>query len=204
MRELSELAARVAELERRFSGVLRHGTVAKVNPAKQRVRLKMGSATNGGGDFLSPWVPYAQIAGALKVHTPPTEGQQLTLMSPAGDWRQGVAVPMTFSGGNTSPSEAGDENVITFGGFTIKLDADELRISIGSTVVSITAEGVSIIGDVSIDGNVFVTENVFVNGDVLVDGDVIASNVSLVHHTHGGVASGLSNTNPPTAGGGGG
>ena len=43
MRELVELAARVAELERRFSGVLRHGTVAQVDPEKATLRLTFWS-----------------------------------------------------------------------------------------------------------------------------------------------------------------
>ena len=37
-----------------------------------------------------------------------------------------------------------------------------------------------------------------VNGDIEVTGDVTASGVSLVHHTHGGVKSGGSNTGEPS------
>jgi phage baseplate assembly protein gpV len=36
-----------------------------------------------------------------------------------------------------------------------------------------------------------------VNGDIEVTGDVIASGVSLVHHTHGGVLPGAANTGEP-------
>ena len=39
IRELLDLAARVAELERRVSGMMRHGTVEKVDAAKARVRI---------------------------------------------------------------------------------------------------------------------------------------------------------------------
>ena len=81
IRELVELASRVAELERRFSGTLRHGTIEEVDAAKQIVRLNFGQDEDGK-PFLSPWVPYAQIAGALKVHTPPSKGQQFTVLSP--------------------------------------------------------------------------------------------------------------------------
>ena len=144
MREIAELAARVAELERRFSGAVRHGTVAKVDPAKQRVRLKFGAATTGSGDYLSPWVPYAQLAGALKVHTPPSEGQQMSLIAPAGDYRQGVAMPMTFSDANASPSTDGAANVITYGGFTITMTADQLTIQIGSTSIVVTGDNVAV------------------------------------------------------------
>ena len=111
MREVVELAARIAELERRFSGVMRHGTVEEVDAAKQRIRLSFGKDVDGK-PFLSPWVPYAQIAGALKVHTPPSKGQQFTALSPNGDWQQAVALPMTWSDQNQSPSSNGDENVL--------------------------------------------------------------------------------------------
>ena len=41
------------------------------------------------------------------------------------------------------------------------------------------------------------TPTVYCSGDVLVDGDVVASGVSLVNHTHGGVRRDNSNTDPP-------
>ena len=124
VRELVELVSRVAELERRFAGVLRHGTVAEVDPERQRVRLDLGPAHGAEGRFLSPWVPYAQFSGALRVHTPPTVGQQLTAMSPSGDFQQAVALPLTHHSGNPSPSIAGDENVVTYGNVRMTLADD--------------------------------------------------------------------------------
>jgi len=112
IRELVELASRVAELERRFSGIMRHGTVEEVDPGKQIVRMNFGKDVDGE-PFLSPWVPYAQIAGALKVHTPPSKGQQFTMLSPTGDWQQAVALPMTWSDQNKQPPSTDDENIVT-------------------------------------------------------------------------------------------
>lgn len=40
---------------------------------------------------------------------------------------------------------------------------------------------------------------IVVNGDIEVTGDVIASGVSLVHHTHGGVVPGAADTGEPNA-----
>ena len=84
VRELVELVSRVAELERRFAGVLRHGTVAEVDPERQRVRLDLGPAHGAEGRFLSPWVPYAQFSGALRVHTPPRWVNSSQQCPPAG------------------------------------------------------------------------------------------------------------------------
>lgn len=128
MRELVEAVARLAELERRVAGMVRHGTVEQVDPAKGRVRLRLGE-TNGK-PFLGPWVPYAQVAGALKVHTPPSVGQQMTLLSPTGDPRQAVALPMTWSNQNASPSQKGDEHVLTFGSCRIELRGNEIIVKV--------------------------------------------------------------------------
>ena len=176
MRDLAELVGRVAELERRVFGMMRHGTVAQVDAAKGLVRLKMGEATAGAGQtFLGPWVPYAQQAGALKAHTPPSVGQQFTMMAPAGDWRQAVAVPFTWSEQEAAPSQAADENVVTYGDATITLKADRLTVAFGGVTFKISGEGVEITG-----------------GHVRHDGKNIGST-----HIHGGVVSGGGTTSVP-------
>ena len=146
MYELVELASRVAELERRFSGMMRHGTVEEVDPNKQRIRLNFGKDEDGA-PFLSPWIPYAQIAGALKIHTPPSKGQQFTSMSANGDWQQAVALPMTWSNQNPSPSSSGDENVLTFGDVRIEIRKNEVILKIGPTVAKLTGSKIILQAD---------------------------------------------------------
>ncbi len=143
MRELAGFVARISELERRLANVVRHGTVAEVDVARG-VRLRLGGTD--AEPFLGPWVPYGQSAGALKVHTPPSVGQQMTVFSPAGDFRQGMAVPMAWSAENPSPSGATDENVVTFGGVTIKLTGEAVEIAIGGVKVTISGTGLAIDG----------------------------------------------------------
>lgn len=174
MRELAKLAARLAEIERRVYGQIRHGTVHSVDPATGTMRLKLGAAT-GGGDFLSPDIPYVQHAGALKAHVPPSVGQQMTILSPGGDWRSAVAMPMTWSDHNQSPSGASDENVITFGAVNLSLKADSLTATIGGVTFKVSAQGVEITG-----------------GTVKHDGKNIGST-----HIHGGVDPGPAQTTAP-------
>jgi len=145
IREIVELVARVTDLERRVAGVMRHGTVAEVDPGRQRIRLDFGPTHGGQGRFLSPWLPYAQFSGALRVHTPPTIGQQFTVMSPAGDFQQAVAVPLTHHAANPSPSTAGDENVITYGNVRMTLADDLVRIVVGGSTLEITSEEIKVI-----------------------------------------------------------
>lgn len=57
MREVVELAARIAELKRRFSGVMRHGTVEEIHAGRQRVRGPNFGKDVDGKPFLSPWCP---------------------------------------------------------------------------------------------------------------------------------------------------
>lgn len=138
IRELVEVVARLADLERRVSGLVRHGTVAEVDPTRQRVRLDFGPAHGAEGRFLSPWLPYAQFSGELRVHTPPTIGQQLTAVSPSGDPQQAVAVPLTHHAGNPSLSNAGDANVITYGNVRMTLADDLVQVDVGSAALRLT------------------------------------------------------------------
>lgn len=174
MREIVELAARIAELERRFSGMMRHGTVEEVDSFRHRVRLKFGTDVEGKS-FLSPWIPYAQIAGALKIHMPPSIGQQFTLMASAGDWQQAVAVPFTWSNQNPAPSESGDENVLTLGNVRVTLKDGRVEISVAGATLELTGNGLSVTG-----------------GEVRHDGKNIGAT-----HTHSGVVSGTAETEAP-------
>lgn len=145
MQELAELAMRVAELERKLAGMVRHGTVAEVDTAQGLVRLKFGTA-DGGGDFLGPWVPYGQTAGAVKAHIPPSVGQQMTVISPSGDWRQSIALPMTWSNENASPGSGADP-VITYGSVRIEVRTDGVKVSVGGASVELTANAFKMLAD---------------------------------------------------------
>lgn len=180
---LATLARRIAEAERRLDGTVKQGRVAEVDPKAGTVRLRLNEE---GADeaFLSPPVPYAQIAGAMKLHSPPSVGQQMTIISGAGDFRQGLAIPMTWSDKNAAPSDKGDEHVLTFGSVKIEMRGEEIIVSVpklkfdcDGVTVEITGSGVTING-----------------GRVEHDGKNIGST-----HTHGGIERGSSDTNPPNA-----
>ena len=191
IREIVELVARVTDLERRLAGMMRHGTVAEVDPARQRVRLDFGPAHGRDGQFLSPWVPYAQFSGALKVHTPPTVGQQLTAMSPTGDFQQAVAVPLTHHASNPSPSEAADQNVMTYGNVIMTLADDLVRSEVGGLTFEFTSAQAQItVGDVTFSVSRAGVE--ITGGTVTHNGKNIGAT-----HIHGGVSSGPSTTGVP-------
>ena len=128
MRELAAVHASVAREEARGANSLRPGVVTHVdvsNPAAPRVRLRLGGTE--AEPFLSPWVPFGQSAGALKLHSP----QQMVLHAPSGVWEQGYAQPLGFSQAQPSPSSSADEHVLTFGEVRIELGLDRLEFQVG-------------------------------------------------------------------------
>lgn len=137
MIELADLMRRVAEIERRLANLVRHGTVEQLDAEKHLVRLRIGEGDDRQ-PLIGPWVPYGQIAGDLKVHTPPTKGQQMTLFNPAGDFRQAVALPLTWSDQNPAPSKSADENVLTYGSVTATLKEKSLEFKVGDARVFIS------------------------------------------------------------------
>ncbi len=136
--ELLELYNRVAALERRAAGLVKHGRVSEVNAREGWVRLDIGAGD--AGRLISPKIPYAQFAGALKAHTPPSVGQQMTWLAPGGDPRQSFALPLTWSEQNESPSQNQDENVVTYGNVRMTLKDNLVRINVGGLQWELTSE----------------------------------------------------------------
>lgn len=137
------LLARQVKTEARMDMMIRHGKVTDVDTKKQLARIEL--ANKDGQSTKSDWRPYAQFAGPdgqgeaqgdLKVHTPPTVGQQMTMVSPNGEWRQGVIMPFTWHDKAQSPSQGADP-VITHGKATITLKKDQLIIKVGDAVFEV-------------------------------------------------------------------
>lgn len=144
--EFRALAAGLQEQSRRMAGVEMRGKVKQVDPKKALVRIEIGKDPEGG-PVLSPWVPYKQTAGALKLHTPPSVGQVMVIRSETGDVEQGLAEPFRWSEANNAPSTSGDEHVLTFGAnVKVTLKSDSLSFKVGSVELRISEEGAEIFG----------------------------------------------------------
>lgn len=174
---LLDLFNRVASIEKRLAGMMRHAPVHEVNASEGWVRLNLGDGDDG--PLISPKIPYGQFAGALKVHTPPSVGQNMTMVAPTGDPRQAVALPMTWSNQNESPSGSSAENVVTFGDVRIELTESGVRIEVGGFTLLVSGAGLAMEG-----------------GGVGHNGKNIGAT-----HRHSGIERGGSNTDPPNAGG---
>ncbi|WP_210165051.1 phage baseplate assembly protein V [Methylosinus sp. PW1] len=86
-----------------------HGTVTDRDKEKG-VRIQIGVDENGDA-VKSPWLPPSQIAGARKSWSPPSIGQQLSLLCPGGDIQRAVLMPFTWSDDNPAPTDDLDADV---------------------------------------------------------------------------------------------
>jgi phage baseplate assembly protein V len=111
--EVAQANMRSADAERRLDNMFRPGKVTDVDAKKQLYRQEI--AEQDGKPVKSAWIPYGQVAGDYKSHSPPTVGQQMWTISPNGDARQAIGIPMTWSDEQKSPSDKPDEHVHTFG-----------------------------------------------------------------------------------------
>ena len=73
----------------------------------------------------------------------------MTYFAPGSDPRQAVALPMTWSDQNKSPSDKGDENVLTFGSARVELRGGEIVVEVprlfikcGGTTFELTGGGI--------------------------------------------------------------
>ena len=125
-RMIAELQDRVSELEHRHERHTRYGPAEKIDPQKHLARFRIGGTDDN--PFLSPWIPYSQIAGSRRHHSMPgpvndpnkkpgddNQGQQFLILSPDGNLENAIAVPLTWSNKHPAPSEDPDKDVDTRG-----------------------------------------------------------------------------------------
>jgi phage baseplate assembly protein gpV len=134
--EILELLTRVAELERKLDSMFRHGPVHERKKIEKRwfVRLKVGGTDQ---QPFSPWIPYSSPNGGpagLNVHRVPAKGEQLTMLSPAGDFRQAVATSLFWSDDHPPSSEDEDAVTITHPKFKLDLKDGTLKIETSENV----------------------------------------------------------------------
>jgi phage baseplate assembly protein gpV len=135
---LGDLYARHADLEARLERMFRKGKVTDVDAVNGLYRQEIGLDDNGQ-TVKSPWLPYSQIAGARKSHSPPSVGEQYLLINPDGspDFTQGLGVPHGWYSANPSPSTNPGADVTTRGTTTDTTTASSRTIQVGGSSIVI-------------------------------------------------------------------
>ncbi|OOS00645.1 baseplate assembly protein [Canicola haemoglobinophilus] len=196
-----------AEFNRKLENIVRYGVVAEVDHEKRRAKVKTGN-------ILTDWLPWcAWRAGTTQIWSPVTKGEQVILISPAGEINSGFILSALYTFEFDTPSYSPDEHVIQFAdNATIQYNqaTGELKVRgiktaliEASTSVTLKTPLVHCTQDVNVDGNVnikgsvsaqgsaTVQGSVNVQGDIQAQGDITAGTVSLKNHTHQGDSGGI-------------
>lgn len=174
--EFRRQMARLEAAERRMSMVVLTGKVGPVSADKRRLRLKLGKNSKGE-DVLGPWIRWQEAGvGALSIHSEPSEGEQMLMISTSGTVGAGsIALPAAFDQDNPSPSKVSDATLFVRGDTRIEMKGDSLLLSSNGVTAKLSSNGLQI------DGG-FVTHN--------------QKNIGS-GHIHSGVVRGGQNTDPP-------
>jgi len=125
---LHDLMHRIEELERRLANMVRMGRVVRVDAARGLVKLDVAG-------LETDWLPWMTQAGEINVFVPPSEGQQMMLISPSGEPGQGWAAPAGFSTQFAQPHNQAGEMKTVHGAVEIFSDGNELRVRAESAKV---------------------------------------------------------------------
>lgn len=186
----------IAALARLVENLIRIGTVAEVQMAPPRVKVRTGEITTA----WRPW--FALRAGEDQEWDPPTVGEQVVLFSPSGQLAQGIALTGLFSDHIPANGDREGLHRRTYrDGAVIEYDsiAHQLRaiLPAGGVTELVSTGGINIVGPINHQGDYTQQGNQNVTGKVTVTEDVIAAGVSLVNHLHTGVMPGPSLTGTP-------
>ena len=195
----------IAELSRLLENLLRLGTVAEVqHGTPPRVRVKTGGIT-------TDWLPWTERrAGGTRTWSPPTIGEQVLLLCPSGELRNGVILCGIPSDDIDVPSHNADETVTLHqdGAMTVYNHATGTLSVTGiqkviveaATSVLVKCPDTTFDGDVTVRG-LFSYQNGIAgqggeNGNVIrgdlthQDGALSSNGVVLDDHDHGAVQRG--------------
>lgn len=148
----------ITDLARLLENLIRFGTVAAVQMQPPRVKVKTGTLT-------TTWLPWLALrAGADREWDPPTEGEQVILLSPSGILAQGVAITGLFSDHIPANGEREGLHRRTYrDGAVIEYDSDahHLRAMLPGTVELTATGNISLTSGANItltaDGNVAIS-----------------------------------------------
>lgn len=182
----------IADLRRRLDNMIRPGTIYAVDHARARCRVK-------SGPLLTGWLRFfVGRAGSVRRNSDPTPGEQCLIISPSGEMATGFVLVGINSDQFPTPTENPHLDSSTYADGTwmgYDMGSKEMTVIMteGGRITVLAPAGV----ELTAPSGVTITGNVDITGTVTVSEDVIASGISLVNHTHGGVQGGNSSTGKP-------
>jgi len=161
---------------RLIGNLMRLGTIDSIDLAQGTVRVRVGGLLTGDIPFAAP------RAGAVRIWSPPSAGEQVLLFCPEGDIEAGIILGALYSDAHPAPGSDGTFLIDFADGTRISYDpeAHKLAIALGEGgAAEITAPGgLTLNADVTLNGKLDAT------GQITSADDVVASGKSLTKHKH--------------------
>lgn len=167
MIDFAGIEFRLTELERRLANVVRHGVIAEADYNAARVRVQYAT-DESGNPVITSWLPWqTRRAGAAIEWWAPEVGEQVTVLSPSGEFSQGVVLPALFSTAHPAPSADPKVRRTNYGdGSFVEYDENSHKMTVtvngGDTVLNTTGNLDAVVGgnaDVMAGGHANVTAN---------------------------------------------
>lgn len=184
------------DLSRQLASAIRVGTIAELDLAKGLCRVETGEVVT---DFV-PWL--VPRAGDTSEWSAPAVGEQVIVLSPAGDTRSAVVLRGLYSNRFPAPANAGSQHVTRYAdGAVISYDHEshELTATLPSGgTATITADaGVTVNGPLTVYGDTKIVGDASVSKTLTATTDVVGGGKSLKGHKHTGVQGGTAVSGPP-------
>jgi phage baseplate assembly protein V len=96
---IAEQGFALSEMNRRLLQIVRIGVIQEIDYAKVKARVKVGNNVTG-------WRPWVALA---KAWIPPTVGDQVVVLSPNGDFEQGILLSALYHSKSKPPSNKENE-----------------------------------------------------------------------------------------------
>lgn len=177
--------AALAMLQAAMKQLIKIGLVVEVDASKGRARVQFEG-------LKSAWLRWGVArAGNDITWWAPEVGEQVLVLFAFGDETQGVIAQSLYSNAFAAPENSLEKRTMQFkDGAIIEYDREAHHLKAilpaGATTELVSDGGVTIVGDIAVTGKVTVSE------------DVVASGISLVNHTHGGIVRGGAETDAPS------
>lgn len=173
------------DIETDADGLIRLGAIVSVDLAAARCIVRIDDEAE------TPPLRWIESAmGATRTWSPPSAGEQVVVLCPAGEIAAGIVLRGLPSTAKPAPGnslreliEFSDGAAIAYDPVAHKLDA---ILPAGGTVALVADGGIAITGDIALTGKLTASD------------DVLAGGISLKNHTHGGVQAGASQTGAPS------
>jgi phage baseplate assembly protein V len=170
--------------------LIRFGTVASVDAAAARCVVRFDD------DLETPSIRWlAPRMGETSAWFPPSVGEQVAVLCPAGEVAGGVVVGGMTSNSHPAPATTAAPLIRFADGAVLTYDPTSHQLTFalpdGATMAIEATGGVTIDGPVSINGDTIIT------GTLTASTDVVGGGKSLKGHKHSGVSAGGAQTGAP-------